>query len=65
MLVSMNKNKIRLMEIDTGREVQGIEGQIQKNFIIRSSFGGADENFVVSGSEGTSHTLLAGVLPEQ
>ncbi|KAK7188939.1 WD domain-containing protein, partial [Paraphaeosphaeria sporulosa] len=51
MLVSMNKNKIRLIEIDTGREVQGFEGQIQENFIIRSSFGGADENFVVSGSE--------------
>lgn len=52
MLVSMNKNKIRLMEIDTGREILGFEGQVQENFIIRSSFGGADENFVVSGSEG-------------
>ena len=52
MLVSMNKNKIRLMEIDTGRELLGFEGQVQENFIIRSSFGGADENFIVSGSEG-------------
>lgn len=53
-LISMNKNKIRLMELDSGREVQGFEGQVQENFIIRSSFGGADENFVVSGSEGKS-----------
>lgn len=52
MLVSMNKNKIRLLEIETGREIQRFEGQVQENFIIRSSFGGADENFVVSGSEG-------------
>lgn len=59
MLVSMNKNKIRLIEIDTGREVQGFEGQIQENFIIRSSFGGADENFVVSGSEGMFWSFAA------
>lgn len=52
MLISMNKDKIKLMEIDTGEVIQRFEGQVQKQFIIRSSFGGADENFVVSGSEG-------------
>lgn len=52
MLISMNKDKIKLMEIDTGELIQRFEGQVQQHFIIRSSFGGADENFVVSGSEG-------------
>ena len=52
MLVSMNKDKISLMDIDSGGLIQSFEGQMQRQFIIRSSFGGADENFVVSGSEG-------------
>jgi WD40 repeat protein len=52
MLVSMNQDKIKLMEIDTGDVIQRFEGHQQKHYIIRSAFGGADENFVVSGSEG-------------
>jgi len=51
MLISMNDNKIRLMDIDTGEVLQSFSGQKQTEFIIRSAFGGADENFVVSGSE--------------
>ncbi|KAF2703024.1 WD repeat-containing protein-like protein [Pleomassaria siparia CBS 279.74] len=51
MLVSMNKSMIKLMEIDTGETLQAYDGRKQEEFIIRSSFGGADENFVVSGSE--------------
>lgn len=54
MLISMNKDQIKLMEIDTGELVQRFEGQVQQQYIIRSCFGGADENFVVSGSEGKS-----------
>lgn len=54
MLVSMNQDMIKLMEIDTGEVIQRFEGHQQKQFIIRSAFGGADENFVVSGSEGKS-----------
>ena len=52
MLISMNENKIRLMEIDTGEVVQSYHGNLQKEYIIRSAFGGANENFIVSGSEG-------------
>ena len=52
MLISMNDNKIRLMDIDTGEVLQSFSGQKQTEFIIRSAFGGADENFIVSGSEG-------------
>lgn len=54
MLVSMNQDKIKLMEIDTGEIIREFVAHQQKQFIIRSAFGGADENFVVSGSEGTS-----------
>lgn len=51
MLVSMNENKICLMDIDTGEVLHRYDGQKQVNYIIRSAFGGANENFVVSGSE--------------
>lgn len=56
MLVSMNQDKIKLMEIDTGEVIQRFEAHQQRQFIIRSAFGGADENFVVSGSEGKLST---------
>ncbi|KAJ9639948.1 hypothetical protein H2199_006181 [Coniosporium tulheliwenetii] len=51
MLVSTNENCIRLLSVETGECLQTFEGQRQSEFIIRSSFGGAGEGFVVSGSE--------------
>lgn len=56
MLVSMNENKIKLMVIDTGEVLQSFEGNKQAKFMIRSAFGGANENFVISGSEGILRT---------
>jgi WD40 repeat protein len=56
MLISMNPDKIKLMEIDNGEVIRDYEGHSQKHFIIRSTFGGADENFIVSGSEGKLRT---------
>lgn len=58
MLVSMNPDTIELMEIDSAELIHKFEGHSQKQFIIRSAFGGADENFVVSGSEGEFLYLL-------
>ena len=52
MLVSMNENKLRLMVMDTGEVLTTFDGHKQANYMIRSIFGGADESFVVSGSEG-------------
>jgi WD40 repeat protein len=57
MLISMNPDKIKLMEIDTGEVIQRFEAHQQREFIIRSVFGGADENFVVSGSEGEPRNI--------
>jgi WD40 repeat protein len=58
MLVSMMAGKLLLL--DCGSEGEGgeavvkmrFEGVMQKEFVVRSAFGGAGENFVISGSEG-------------
>jgi WD repeat-containing protein 26 len=54
-------HEIQLLDIETASIVKSYSGHTQGNFIIRSSFGGANENFVVSGSEGT--TSILNILP--
>ncbi|KAE9984746.1 hypothetical protein EG328_008364 [Venturia inaequalis] len=51
MLVSMNKNILHLMAIDTGELLQRFDGAKQMTNMIRSAFGGANQNFVISGDE--------------
>ncbi|KAK2748535.1 hypothetical protein FQN57_000669 [Myotisia sp. PD_48] len=51
MLVNMSSGDIKLLDIETRQLARQFRGQKQGNFIIRSSFGGAAENFIVSGSE--------------
>jgi hypothetical protein len=60
MLVSLINGEVQLLDIKTANVVRRFEGQKQGHFIIRSSFGGAAENFVLSGSEGTCFPPLEG-----
>lgn len=50
-LVSMNNSKLLLLDVEFGDTVQSYTGAQQRQFVIRSAFGGAGENFVISGSE--------------
>jgi len=57
LLVNMNDSEVNMgrlwtMNSTTGEEVMRYEGAQQAEFVIRSCFGGAGENFVISGSEG-------------
>ena len=49
----MADNEVQLIDIETAEIVRRFLGQKQETYIIRSVFGGADENLVISGSEGT------------
>lgn len=54
MLVNMVDNELQLIDINSAEVVQRFLGQKQGEFVIRSVFGGADENLIISGSEGQS-----------
>lgn len=51
MLINMADGEVQLIEIETAEIVRRFLGQKQRQFVIRSSFGGADENLIISGSE--------------
>lgn len=58
MLVNLAEGQIQLVDMETAAVVRRFTGQKQGEFVIRSTFGGAAENFVVSGSEGEYSTYL-------
>ena len=58
MLVNMADNEVQLIDIETAEIVRRFLGQKQDTYVIRSSFGGADENLIISGSEGISQHRL-------
>ena len=51
-LINLAEGEIQLVDMETTALVRQFKGQKQGEFVIRSTFGGAAENFVVSGSEG-------------
>ncbi len=51
-LVSKTDGEAQLFDIETRNQHRRFTGQKGGNFVIRSSFGGANESFVISGSEG-------------
>lgn len=51
-LVNKADNEAILIDIETRETVQKYKGHSGGTFTIRSDFGGANENFVISGSEG-------------
>lgn len=61
MLVNMADNEVQLIDIETAEIVRRFLGQKQGEFVIRSAFGGGDENLIISGSQGNmnrTHTIF-------
>lgn len=55
MLVSLkgaSQGEIHLIDLETMAVVRTFKGHKQGEFVLRSTFGGANENFIVSGSDG-------------
>ncbi|KAJ5765177.1 hypothetical protein N7520_004736 [Penicillium odoratum] len=51
MLVNLKEGEIQLIDLETAAVVRRFSGHKQGEFVIRSTFGGAGENFIVSGSD--------------
>jgi len=51
-IVNTAAREVVMLDLETGRVIQRYTGQVQDRWVIRGCLGGADENFVLSGSEG-------------
>ena len=54
-LINMANNEVQLFDLDTADIVRRFMGQKQSEFVLRSTFGGADQNLIMSGSEGKDY----------
>jgi WD40 repeat protein len=52
-IVNTAAREVVMVDLETGHIMQRYPGQVQDQWVIRGCLGGADENFVVSGSEGS------------
>ncbi|KAF8540353.1 WD40-repeat-containing domain protein [Trichophaea hybrida] len=50
-IVNTAAREVVMLDLETGRAIQRYTGQLQGRWVIRGCLGGADENFVLSGSE--------------
>ncbi|KAF2716541.1 WD40 repeat-like protein [Polychaeton citri CBS 116435] len=50
-LINMNEGRVMALDAATGECVMSYDGAAQREFVIRSTFGGAGQGFVISGSE--------------
>lgn len=57
LIVNLAEGEIQLIDLVTADVVQKFSGHKQGQYVIRSTFGGAGENFVVSGSEGEFESI--------
>lgn len=62
LLVNKKDAIAQLINIATADTVQKYKGHVPGEFTIRSDLGGANEQFVISGSEGTKINRLSYVL---
>jgi len=51
-IVNTAAREVVLVDLENGRVIQRYSGQAQDQWVIRGCLGGADEHFVLSGSEG-------------
>ncbi|KAI5816950.1 WD40-repeat-containing domain protein [Pyronema omphalodes] len=50
-VINTGAGELIMVDLETGEVVKRFVGQVQDKFVIRGCLGGADENFVLSGSE--------------
>ena len=62
LLVNLINGEVQMWDIQTAKLVQRYVGQKQGTFTIRSVFGGANESFIASGSEGRLSSLISSSL---
>ncbi len=58
LLVNKQDGQAQLIDIASREPIQKYTGGAGGDFTIRSAFGGANESFVISGSEGKKHATL-------
>ena len=57
-LISYAPNEVQIWSMEIGCLIRKYFGHQQVNHIIRSTFGGNNENFILSGSEGKCYLII-------
>lgn len=57
-IVNIAEGEVHMIDLEDGLSISRYRGPSQGAHIIRNCYGGAAENFILSGSEGTFSKLL-------